>query len=682
MDEETFSLFRAEAESLAESLEERLLALRDAPHNKSLIDGVFRDLHTLKGTGAMFGRTDIAGFLHDFETAFEAVRSARVTVDPELISISLAARDHVAGLLDGADATDGASILARLQDHLTVEETAPLDNHTRANLAPWHLRFSLSPNTIALGGKPALVLAELVRVGARNIRTLQDEISWDDSSNDQASILSWQAEVDAVTSEDDIRGAFLFYEEGLELELTRMPEPCASPQGEEADLLTSSNDDMEACADQAEVPAGPVPTPLASTSVKDQSGSATAAISTSAPTTQAEATSGRGPSFMRVPAERLDEMMDRVGELVIAEARLIEIAARSGEPSLVQVAEDIQRLATAMRDTAMSIRMTPIGSITGRFRRLVHDLTTATGKQIDLVIEGEETELDKTVIERLTDPLMHLMRNAADHGLEDPVQRSAMGKADRGQLRLGARYSGAEVLISLSDDGRGLDREAIRKRATERGLIAADAELSDDALHQLIFEPGFSTAASVTELSGRGVGMDVVRRTIEELRGTIDVASEPGFGTTVTLRLPLTLAIIDGLLIEIGGERYVIPMAAVEEIVELPEALADDQGGNAFLEIRERLLPFLRLRGLLDCEGASDPYQKVVVVGANEGRVGLVVDRIIGTNQTVIKQLSPLHTVLKTFSGATILGDGSVALILDIPQLVTLGVALGEKEAA
>jgi two-component system chemotaxis sensor kinase CheA len=373
---------------------------------------------------------------------------------------------------------------------------------------------------------------------------------------------------------------------------------------------------------------------------------------------------------MRVSAERLDDMMDRVGELVIAEARLNEIAARSGDPALLAVAEDIQRLATGMRDTTMSIRMTPLGSITGRFKRLVHDLSQALAKPIDLVLEGEETELDKTVVEQLADPLLHLIRNAADHGIEDPAKREGAGKPARGRVVLSARYSGAEVLIALSDDGRGLDAPRIRQKAQERGLIPPDADPPEAELFPLIFEPGFSTAPQVTELSGRGVGMDVVKRTVAKLRGSIDVASRPGEGTRVTLRLPLTLAIIDGLLVEVAGERFTIPLAAVDEIVELPGDSLGRDGGAHFLDIRGRLVPYLRLRALFESEGEGGAFQKVVVVTAGDVRVGLVVDRIVGSTQTVIKQLSPLHASLTIFSGATILGDGSVALILDVPNLV------------
>lgn len=664
MDPETLATFRAEAEALVESLEAQLLALQSAPEDRALIDGVFRDLHTLKGSGAMFGRDDIAAFLHDFESAFEAVRDGSARIDPDLIEICLAARDHVALLLQETGRAGGEAILARLATHLgkgggaapdtpPVPSTSPTPPAQEAS-EPRHLRFALPADTLSLGGRPQIVLDELRRLGLRNIRARPYDLPGLADLDPTRLHLSWEAEVPPGLPEEEIRGVFLFHEEGLSFELTdpggSPPDPASEPAKDPATPAT----------DPAGVPAtGAVPAP-------------------------APEAAARAPSLMRVPAERLDDMMDRVGELVIAEARLVEIASRSGDARLVSVAEDIQRLTTAMRDTTMSIRMTPLAAITGRFRRLVHDLGARLGRQIDFRTRGEETELDKTVVERLTEPLMHIIRNAADHGLEPSETRRAMGKAPRGRIELSARHAGAEVLIALSDDGRGLDRERILRRAIERGLLPEGADPPEEALFALVLEPGFSTAPEVTDLSGRGVGMDVVRRTIEELRGSIDVRSEPGHGTTVTLRLPLTLAIIDGLLIETAGERFVIPLAAVDEIVELPEALASDAGGNAFLDIREALVPFLRLRQLLDSPGTPPPFQKVVVVTSSEGRVGLVVDRIIGSNQTVIKQLSPLHARLRTFSGATLLGDGSVALILDVPQLVQRGRGEAErgKEAA
>ncbi len=386
-----------------------------------------------------------------------------------------------------------------------------------------------------------------------------------------------------------------------------------------------------------------------------------------------QARAAKGTDSVRVPAERLDELMDRVGELVIAQSRLKQVAAANRDLQVQSVAEEIERLAMDLRDTTMGVRMLPIGSLFGRFRRLVHDLARELGKKIELTAIGEETELDKTVIDRLNDPLIHLIRNAIDHGLELPDERAAHGKPDQGRITLTARHAGAEVLVSVGDDGRGLDRARIQARAEEQGLLTPGAKLTDSELFQIVFQPGFSTAREVTSLSGRGVGMDVVKRTIDALRGTIDVSSTPGLGSEVTLRLPLTLAIIDGLLVRVGDGRYVIPLAAVEECVELSAAEDARSRGRNFLNIRGELVPFLRLRELFNAATPADRYQKVVVVSSGELRVGLVVDQVIGDHQTVIKSLSRLHADVANFSGATILGDGTVALILDVAHLVEFG---------
>lgn len=388
--------------------------------------------------------------------------------------------------------------------------------------------------------------------------------------------------------------------------------------------------------------------------------------------------SSKSGDSVRVPAERLDELMDRVGELVIAQSRLSQIAAASPDLNLRAVSEDIERLSSELRDTMMVLRMVPVGTLFGRFRRLIHDLARDTGKVIELTTDGEATEVDKTVIERLADPLVHLVRNAVDHGLESPEHRRAIGKPEAGQVRLVARQSGGEVIISISDDGRGVDRARVRERAETQGLIAPGAQLSDPELLQLIFQPGFSTAQTVTNLSGRGVGMDVVKRTVDALRGSIDLSSRPGDGSDVSLRIPLTLAIIDGLLVRVGTGRYVIPLSAVEECLELSVEEDLRSRGRSFISLRDSLVPFLRLRELFQTGTQPERYQKVVVISTGAERVGLVVDQIIGDHQTVIKAMSKLHEDIAMFSGATILGDGSVALILDVAHLV----AAGQQEEA
>ncbi|MFN5453337.1 chemotaxis protein CheA, partial [Bradyrhizobium sp.] len=340
--------------------------------------------------------------------------------------------------------------------------------------------------------------------------------------------------------------------------------------------------------------------------------------------------------------------------------------------------EPLERLAGSLGDTTRGARRVPIGSVFGRFRRLVHDLSLELSKPVDLVTSGEDTELDKTMIECLADPLVHLIRNAIDHGIEATAARAAAGKTEKGRIELHAVQSGAQVLVTVRDNGAGLNTARIRAKAEEQGLIAPGAELPDADIHQFMFHPGFSTAQTISALSGRGVGMDVVKRTIETMRGSIDLSTRPGEGTTVTLRLPLTLAIIEGLLIRVGEARYIIPLSAVEECVELT---AEDQRarGRHFLNIRGDLVPYLMLRDILQSTVSPDTYQKTIIVSTGETRVGLVADQIIGNHQTVIKSLSKLHSDVTIFSGATILGDGTAALILDVAQLVGLAQAHADK---
>tara|TARA_R110000851_G_scaffold42683_6_gene105916 strand:+ start:676 stop:2601 length:1926 start_codon:yes stop_codon:yes gene_type:complete len=628
MDNDISAVFLEEASELLENLEQGLLKLQADPNNMDLINAAFRDLHTIKGSGAMFGFTDLAAFIHKFETAFEKIRSGEIKVSASLIRVALRAADEIKGYLAGEAAMTPArqAILDDLAQAVSPGNDT-VEPHVEAPAEQgWRLDFRLATDALALGARPEVLLDELRGLGATNLVADISRIPALEGIEAQACLLGWSMDLPASAREDDINSVFMFHEGNMELNLVNLAAPAP---------------DVAASAVPAEIVAtGPQPAQQSAT--------------------------------MRVPAERLDELMDQVGELVIAEARLSALANSSKDPSIMAAAEDIQRLSARMRDTTMSIRMVPISSIIGRFRRLVHDLSEGLGKTVNFVVTGADTELDKTVIERLGDPLVHIIRNAIDHGLETDEARAAAGKPDRGTIELSAEHLGAEVVISVKDNGRGLDRNKLRARAIDQGLLTPDATPSEAELFALILEPGFSTAAKVTELSGRGVGMDVVKRTVEGLRGRIVISSEPGHGTTFTLRLPLTLSIIDGLLVEVGGDRYIIPMAAVQEIVELPASDAGADTTSSFLQIRDALVPFLRLRTLLDCAEERNTLQNVIVVSASSMRVGLVVDRILGTNQTVVKQMSRLHAGVKSISGATILGDGSVALVLEVGNLVEL----------
>ncbi|MBY5809298.1 chemotaxis protein CheA [Rhizobium leguminosarum] len=663
------AVFRTEAAECLEAIEAGLLDLTHQLDNKDLVDAVFRGLHTLKGSGAMFGFEALAAFTHHCETAFDRVRKGEVAATSELVAAVLAAQDHMRALVNQPDADHGDTghkLLAQLQAAVGGKEAAPAAVPASAAVreAPakktnnWRIRFSLPANSMANGTNPLGLLDELRDLGECTVRANTSAIPSLDALTPTELHISWDV---TLTSEQDrsaIDDVFIFVLDDMELS-------------------------VEEISGQAAVTAAPVegkaaPAPVAAASAAPVS-----------PTTAAEfrpveavpvkrevpaaVSQAKAAENVRVPAERLDELMDRVGELVIAQSRLSQLASASTDIALRSVSEEIERLSGELRDTMMVLRMVPVATLFSRFRRLVHDLARETGKVIELVTEGESTEVDKTVIERLADPLVHLVRNSIDHGLETPADRLASGKSEAGTVTLSARQAGGEVIISIKDDGRGINRERVRAKAESSGLIQPGQPLSDSELLQLIFAPGFSTAAAITNLSGRGVGMDVVKKTVEALRGAIDIVSVPGQGSEVSLRIPLTLAIIDGLLVRVGAGRYVIPLSAVEECLEL--SLEEDlrSRGRSFISLRDSLVPFLRLRDLFRTGTKPDVHQKVVVISTGTERVGLVVDQIIGDHQTVIKSMSKLHNNVATFSGATILGDGSVALILDVGHLVAAG---------
>lgn len=632
-------VFRVESQELLETIEYGLLDLESNPQDGELIAKVFRALHTLKGSGAMFGFEALAAFVHHCETAFDRVRKGNAVATPKLIGAVLAALDHMRALAERPDAPAGGGddLIAGLRQ--AMEGGDEVKSPAQTPSKTWRIRFSLPADCLTNGTRPLALLDELRGLGTADVKAITDRIPDLEALTPSECHLAWDVRLTTDQPRSAIEDVFIFVIDDMTLEI-------------------------EEVAAQAVVPADNV-TPLAAV--------AAPAESRKEPPEKFEARLPMARETVRVPATRLDELLDQVGELMIAQSRLKQVAATTTDMTLRSVAEEIERLASELRDSMMFVRMVPISQLFGRFRRLIHDLARDTGKKIEFVTEGENTELDKTVIERLADPLIHLIRNCADHGLESPEDRKAAGKPETGRVLLTARQAGAEVVISVSDDGRGIDRARVRAKAEEAGLLAPGATLSEAELYQLVFQPGFSTAASITNLSGRGVGMDVVKRTVEGLRGAIEISSKPGHGSQVDLRIPLTLAIIDGLLIRVGTGRYVIPLSCVEECVELSREQDLRSTGRTFLTLRDALVPFLRLRQMFATGTDPDEHQKIVVVSTGAERVGLVVDQILGHHQTVIKPLSCFHASAEAFSGATILGDGSVALILDVMHLVAIG---------
>ncbi len=641
--------FRQEAHDLLIQLEDVLLDLDGNPGDRELIDTAFRALHTLKGSGAMFGFDDLARFAHTVENTFDRLRRTGAEPSRELIAATLAAKDFMRQLIQSpgeAEAAIGDGLVEELLRHgpaASLPETgpcgaAPRPAEPKEAPAIYDIVFALPPDALLRGTNPLRLLDELRDMGECTVAADLGPVPAIDGLDPERCYLRWRVRLVTRQPRSAIDEVFMFVIDDMELSVTTMaPEAATShPETHPATDATSAADLIP-------------------------------------PSTRGTAERAAAGSSIRIPAERIDNLMDRVGELVIAQSRLRQLAQGSLDPTLRSVSEDIERLSSELRVTTMGIRMVPIGQLFARFRRVVHDLSRDLGKDVRLVTAGEETEMDKTVIENLNDPLVHLIRNAIDHGLETAAEREAVGKPRAGTLSLEARHAGAQVLITIRDDGRGMNRQRIRAKAVEAGWLSEAGDVPDAELFQMIFRPGFSTAAAVTNVSGRGVGMDVVKRAIDGLHGFIDVSSPPGRGAQVTLRLPLTLAIIDGLLVRIGRGRYVIPLSTVEECVELSEADNLRSTGRSFLNIRDELVPFLRLRDLFKVQGPADLYPKVVIVTAGDQRVGLVVDQIIGDHQTVIKSLSKLHADVAAFSGATILGDGTVALILDVVNLISAG---------
>jgi two-component system chemotaxis sensor kinase CheA len=640
--------FREEAREILVDLEAALLELNENRGDLELVGRVFRALHTIKGSGAMFGFEKLAAFTHNLENAFDEVRNGRLPITAELIDLTLSALDQIRALLEEdtegaplADSTVCAEILDKVQ-RLAGTATSHAPTPAPGHVAPppaadsgvtreWHVRFSPGPDLMRSGANPLLLVRELGQLGPLSARASMAAVPPLRELDPERCYVSWEITLTTGAGPDSIRDVFIFVEDSCELTMEAVPTASSTV---DSDKVARALDDK-----------------------RNQGGG------------RRNYDQPDNTSSLRVPSARLDEFVNLVGELVTVQARLAELAARHEDPEIVLVSEEIERLTSALRENSMNIRMLPIRATFEKFRRLVHDLARDLGKDVELTIEGAETELDKTVIDQLSDPLMHLIRNSMDHGIEPRDVREKHGKRSTAAIHLSARHAGASVLIAVSDDGGGIDAEAVRARAVERGLVTADAELSETETFALLFQPGFSTAKQVTDISGRGVGMDVVRQRVDSLRGTIEVASKPGEGTSVTLRLPLTLAIIDGLLVSVGDAYFVVPLTNTQGCIELTGDDIERTNGKHVADVRGELIPYIRLREQFGLRGSRPAIEQIMVVETGEGRYGFVVDQVLGNCQTVIKNLGRFYRHVQVVSGATILGNGNIALILDPERL-------------
>jgi two-component system chemotaxis sensor kinase CheA len=660
--------FREEAREILVELESALLELNENRKDAELIGRIFRGLHTIKGSGAMFGFEDLATFTHNLENAFDEVRNGRLDVSSELIDLTLSALDQIRLMLEEGDCAEVpdpaacAAILTKVRHLAGLPESKPLVRSTaksktiakdasepsQSPLREWAIHFAPGPEFLLNGANPLLLVRELKQLGGLAIRTIMAAIPPLNELDPERCYVAWDLVLATTAGADAIRDVFIFVEDRCELTIEAATEPVEKPAQQIANAASPATVPMTA-ADLTAKALDDKRTPRGGRREYDAPDNA---------------------SSLRVPAAKLDQFVDLVGELVTVQARLSELAAQRDDPEVAAVSEEIERLTSSLRENSMNIRMMPIRATFEKFRRLVHDLARSLGKNVELTIEGAETELDKTVIDQLSDPLMHLIRNSMDHGIEPPEIRTEHGKQAIATIHLAARHSGASVLIEVSDDGAGINAERVRARAIERGLVSEDAPLSESEIFAMLFQPGFSTAEQVTDISGRGVGMDVVRQRVESLRGTIDVHSKPGHGTCVTLRLPLTLAIIDGLLVTVGDAYYVLPLANTLECIELTAADIEHANGKHVANVRGEIVPYIRLRQHFNISTPRPEIEQIMIVETEGGRYGFVVDQVLGDCQTVIKNLGRFYRHVQVVSGATILGNGTVALILDPERLV------------
>ena len=660
--------FLLEADDLLATIEQITLDLDGATADIDTVNQLFRAFHTIKGSGAMFGFDAVASFTHHVETALDLVREGKLPLSPVLITCVLGAKDQIKALLDeaqgGPAAPAGAcdKIIGTLSglSAAKANSTSGSKPITTAPIPPagatqtWEIHFQPNPEFLVCGTNPVALLDELRALGECSVQACTEEVPSLDQLTPDRCYFSWDITLITTADFNAIKDVFIFVEDGSTLSITPVSPSAAKLSPTSVPAIVQPSNAQPKIAPIASRASDPAPV-SASPEAKAVARKPVAADST-----------------IRVPSEKLDRLVNLVGELVMNQSRLSQVAARLDTTELTSPVESIERLINELRDNVLGIRMMPIGSTFSRFKRLVHDLSAELGKEIDLVTEGAETEVDKTVLDRLGDPLIHLIRNSLDHGIEPADQREKLGKSRRGTLRLAAAHTGSNVVITIQDDGKGLDRDAIRRKGIEKGLVGVDAVLSDREVFGLIFLPGFSTAKQITSVSGRGVGMDVVKRQIDTLRGSVAVASEVGRGTTISLTLPLTLAIVDGLVVAVGDDQFVIPTSVVMENLEITRDERDAFNGRHAVAVRGELVPYIRLREVFTMPEGEPEVEKVVVVQHAGERVGLVVDRVLGSHQTVIQPLGRFYRDISVLSGATIMGDGRVALILDVAGLVRL----------
>jgi two-component system chemotaxis sensor kinase CheA len=703
--DDALNTFVIEAKELLLNMEESLLEIERGSADDDAINAIFRAAHTIKGSAGLFGLDFVVSFTHVAESVLDKVRSGQLQLDDAMASLMLDVCDHLSALIshvakgeqpDERAASVSAELIVKLNAYLGVQKkevavSAPAQQEVHVERAEgdtvlsdyWHISLRFGPDVLRNGMDPLSFLRYLGTLGhIASIYTITDATPPLQKLDPESCYLGYEIAFSSEADKATIENVFEFVREDCMIRIL----PPHSKVAEFLELIKELPEDEMRLGDilvkcgtltvselelalRIQASGGEKPNPIGAVLVEQGMVEAPVVQAALEKQQQVKENKSNEASLIRVDSEKLDQLINLVGELIIAGAGTTLIAQREGMPELVEATATMARMVEEVRDSALSLRMVQIGGTFNRFQRVVRDVSKELGKDIRLEISGADTELDKTVVEKIGDPLTHLVRNSMDHGIEPADVRIARGKPAHGTLKLNAYHDSGSIVIEVSDDGGGLNRDKILAKAIERGLVKEDQSMTDKEIYNLIFEAGFSTADAVSNLSGRGVGMDVVRRNIQALRGTVDIESEIGKGATMRIRLPLTLAIIDGFLVGVGGSAYVVPLDMVVECIELPARKTGD-GNNNYLNLRGEVLPYLRLRDLFEVEGDEVRRENIVVVQYAGQKAGLVVDNLLGEFQTVIKPLGKVFGRVRGLGGFTILGSGSVALILDVPSLM------------
>ncbi len=648
--------YQEEAKELIEVMEKSLLSIENNLDDPALIEEVFRSMHTLKGNSSMFGFKLIADFTHHLESVYDLIRSGEIKISRQILNTSFSALDHLSllvkndSILNEKEKKIHKDCSEKVIEIINSTSKKISDNHdvsplhdnsisTEKELKTYYINFSPAKNFFLNGSNPLSIINELHQFGECKVKAIIDDIPVLANYEVDNCYTSWNIFLTTDKDLKSIREIFEFVEHRCKLEIGKITKNdlIIGSSSQADNLFETNNPDTK--EDNSSLPS----------KIKDL---------------QNQISKKHIISSIRVPSERLDNLMNLVSELMTLQAKLGTLTEQNPQPELLGVSESLEKISTRLRDNAFSMCLVPLENMVTPFHRLVRDLASELNKEIDFVTEGTETELDKNIMEGLSDPIMHLLRNSIDHGIEEPQVRIQSGKRGKGKILFKAYCAGTNVYIEIQDDGKGMDPEKIRRKAIAKGIIGEDENLNDKEILNLIFLPGFSTADHVSEISGRGVGMDVVKRKIADIRGQIKISSAVNVGTNITIKLPITISIIDGLLVKINDADYVIPLSSVERCYEVPRTGQLNRFNNLMVLDGEQI-PFISLSEEFDAKENLASSKEVVIIYYEEKKVGLIVDCVVGKFQAVLKPLGKYFLQMDNISGATILGNGKIALVLD-----------------